>query len=317
MRIGKAKDIHSRRPYLKVAIVGASGSGKTHWSSRSPKPLILSTEPQSLATAVEANPEATVIQIDSWQDFRTVWNAMRLAKLVECEVTRDDGTVELQPACEAVIEGHTVTYQTAIVDSFTDLQRMMLSKLAGTEDGTKDRLDFDSGAVNLSIEKWGMLTSACESIWSQQRALACNTIFLFVANDIQDEMGAKSTIPMLSGSKLPHVMGQYFNAVGLQYSRPGSEGRLTYMTRFAMPTSKAIAKGAPGWPPYVIHSTEPGKTTLGSLLRYSYPDLVVASEPHDDACFVASSLPETEQTEQTEQPETTQPKATTTRRRRS
>jgi len=317
MRIGKAKEIHSRRPYLKVGIVGASGSGKTHWSSRSPKPLILATEPQSLATAVEANPDATVVQIESWKDFRSVWNAIRLAKLVEIEVVRADGSVELQPACEAVVDGQTLVYQTAVIDSFTDLQRMMLAKLAGVEDGTKDRLDFDAGAVNLTREKWGMLTSACESIWSQQRALACNTVFLFVANEIQDDAGAKSTIPMLSGSKLPHVMGQYFNAVGLQYSRPGAEGRLTYMTRFSMPTSKAIAKGAPGWPPYVIHGAEPGKTTLGSLLRYSYPDLVVASEPHDDASFVAEPAADATTSDQVDPVDRseTQPKAT--RRRRS
>jgi hypothetical protein len=304
MKIGKAKDIHERRPFMKVAIVGASGSGKTHWSSRSPRPLIIATEPQSLATAVEANPDAVVVQIETWREFREVWNAVKLAKPIEVETKTSEGGTEKQPACEATLSGETVVFQTVVVDSFTDLQRMALGKLAGVEDGGKDRLDFDAGKVSLTIEKWGMLTSACEAIWSQQRALPCNTIFLFVANDVADDQGVRTTLPMLSGSKLPFSMGQYFNAVGLQYVRPGGEGGLSYMTRFAVPTSKAIAKPAPGWPAHIIHDSTPGRTTLGSLLRYSYPGREVASEPHDSADFVSGPpSPKSDETEETEETE--------------
>ncbi len=286
MRIGRAREIHQRRPFLKVAIVGGSGSGKTDWAARAPKPLIIATEPQQVASAVVANPDATIVIVETWGEFRVVWNALKLAKSITVDVAGEDGSTEKQPACEAVIVDDTVQYQTVVVDSFTDLQRLAFRKVAGLEDGIKDRFDFDAGAVNFGLDKWGMLISACESIFGQQRALACNTVFLFVAEEITDDVGRRMTIPMLSGVKLPYAVGQYFNAVGLQQVMPGANGGLSYRTRFALPSAQGIAKPAPGFPAYITHTREPGKTTLGSLGRHSYPDLVVAAEPHDSASFV-------------------------------
>jgi len=65
MRIGKASDTFQRRPVLKVAILGASGAGKTEWAARSPRPLILLTEPQGLASITNANPDALVVIIET------------------------------------------------------------------------------------------------------------------------------------------------------------------------------------------------------------------------------------------------------------
>lgn len=286
MRAGRVRDIYEMQPFLKVAIVGASGSGKSHWAARSPRPLIIATEPQSVVTTFTANPDAFVVTIEGWEDFRRVWNAVKIAKSVTIEVEGPDGQIESQPACEADILGETIVFQTVVVDSFTDLQRMAIAKLAGIEDGHKDRLDFGGAAANLTLEKWGMLVSGCEAIWSQQRALRCNTVFLFVAEDRLDDQQVKTTVPMLSGKQLPYAMGQYFNAVGLQYIRALPSGAVHYTTRFVVPSSRGIAKPAPGWPNVITHSTTPGHTTLGSLLRYSYPNLVVAAEPHDSASFI-------------------------------
>ena len=155
MRIGRAQESYKRQPHLKIAIVGASGAGKTEWAARSPRPLIVLTEPQGLASIQTANPQAIVVVVESWEDFRKVFDAVKLAQPTE---------IDGQPASRVTIEGETFNFQTLVVDSFTDLQRLAINKLAGVESGTRDRLDFDSGAVNLSIEKWGQLTSGCEAV---------------------------------------------------------------------------------------------------------------------------------------------------------
>jgi hypothetical protein len=282
MRIGRAQDSYKRAPILKIAIVGASGAGKTEWAARSPRPLIVLTEPQGLASIQTANPEAMVVLVESWEDFRKVFDAVKLAQPTE---------IDGQPASQATIEGQTFVFQTLVVDSFTDLQRLAINKLAGVESGSRDRLDFDSGAVNLSIEKWGQLTSGCEAVWSQQRALPCSTVFLFLAEDRTDDQQVRTTIPMLAGQKLPFSMGQYFNAVGLATVRRSGES-LQHLIRWSSATSTAITKPAPGWPAVTVNTRTPGQTTLGSLLRFSFPDLPVASEDCDSSDFVSAPSPE-------------------------
>jgi len=223
-----------------------------------------------------------VVLVESWEDFRKVFDAVKLAQPTE---------IDGQPASRVTIEGETFVFQTLVVDSFTDLQRLAVNKLAGVESGTRDRLDFDSGAVNLSIEKWGQLTSGCEAVWSQQRALPCSTVFLFLAEDRTDDQQVRTTLPMLAGQKLPFAMGQYFNAVGLATVRRSGES-LQHLIRWSSATSTAITKPAPGWPAVTVNTRTPGQTTLGSLLRFSFPDLSVASEDCDSSDFVSAPSPE-------------------------
>lgn len=317
MRIGRAADTFQRRPFLKVAVIGASGAGKTEWAARSPRPLILLTEPQGLASIMVANPDATVIHIETWEDFRRVFDAAKAAKVID---------IDGQPGCEMTIDGQHLVYQTLIVDSFTDLQRLGLNKLAGVEDGKADRLDFDGAAANLGFEKEGMLVSGCEAIWQQQRALACSTVFLFLSEDRVDDQQVKTTLPMLRGKKLPFSMGQFFNAVGHAQLRRNGDNGLQHIIRWQSPTSSALTKPAPGWPVATLNTRTPGQTTLGSLLMFSYPDLNVAREAHDSADFVApkaastTDAAEPSQNAQDGSQNTEAPKASTdaapTRRRR-
>jgi len=278
MIVGKAQDTFNRRPFLKIAVMGASGTGKTEWAARSPRPLILLTEPQGIASIFSANPEANVIHIESWEDFRTIFDKVKTCKIVE---------VEGQSACLINIQGQDIVYQTLVVDSFTDLQRLAINKLSGVESGLRDRLDLEAGTINMSIDKWGQITSCCETVWAQQRALPCNTVFLYLATDFIDDQQVKTTIPMLSGQKLPFSMGQYFNAVGLSMVRKSGDG-MQHVIRWQNATSAAITKPAPGFPAVTLNTRTEGQTTLGSLLLHSYPDLVVAHESGDNADFVTA-----------------------------
>lgn len=308
MRVGRASETFQRRPVLKVAVLGASGAGKTEWAARSPRPLILLTEPQGKASIVAACPDAMVIDIETWEDFRGVMNAVKVAN----QVTIDGG----EPALEATIDGHTIVFQTLVVDSFTDLQRLMINRVAGVESGVRDRLDLDGGAINMGFEKWGLVTSACESVWAQQRNLPCNTVFLFLAEEKIDDAQQRSVVPMLSGQKLPYSMGQYFNAVGLAAVRRLGDGSSQHVIRWSVPGSPT--KPAPGWPTLTVNTRTPGQTTLGSLLAFSYPGLMTAREPDDDASFVQGAAVHVEpaQAQQTSPAQAAEPFAQAPARRR-
>lgn len=285
MKIGTARESYDRKPFLKIALTGASGAGKTDWAARSPRPLILLTEVQAFPSIVVANPEAVCVQIEKWADFREAWAAITTGR--PCEIETDAG--EVQPALAVKLGGAEFTIQTVIVDTMTDLQRLAFASMIGADAGKVDRLDFDKASNNLSIDKHGILISAAEEIWRQQRAIPCNTVFLTLATQKEDETGARQILPMLTGSKLPYAMGQYFNASGLAQVRRTESGGLQHLIRWTSPSAAAICKPGPGWPALTVNSRTAGETTLGSLLRFTFPDLPVAALSSDSASFVSAT----------------------------
>lgn len=287
MKIATARQSYDRKPFLKIAVTGLSGAGKTDWAARSPRPLILLTEIQALPSIVVANPEAICVQIEKWADFREAWAAITTGR--PCQIETESG--EIQPALAVQLGGEEYTIQTVILDTMTDLQRIMFASMIGAEAGKIDRLDFDKTSNNLSIDKHGILVSAAEEIWRQQRAIPCNTIFLTLATQKEDESGNRQIIPMLTGSKLPFAMGQYFNAAGLAQVRRSDAGGIQHLIRWTSPSAAAICKPGPGWPALTVNSRAEGETTLGSLLRFTFPDLPVASLPSDSARFVTTASP--------------------------
>lgn len=287
MKIGTARESYDRKPFLKIAITGASGAGKTDWAARSPRPLILLTEVQALPSIVVANPDAVCVQIEKWADFREAWAAITTGR--PCEIETEAG--EVQPALAVKLGGAEFTIQTVIVDTMTDLQRLAFASMIGADAGKIDRLDFDKASNNLSIDKHGILISAAEEIWRQQRAIPCNTVFLTLATQKEDDTGARQILPMLTGSKLPYSMGQYFNACGLAQVRRTESGGLQHLIRWTSPSAAAICKPGPGWPALTVNSRTAGETTLGSLLRFTFPDLPVAANATDSASFVQAAPP--------------------------
>jgi hypothetical protein len=286
MRLLTARQTYEKKPFLKVAVMGQSGAGKTHFAARSPRPLILLTEVQALPSIMMANPEAIVLPITRWNDFREAFNAIKMGRPTTITVNGEE-----QPALEVTLGGDTVAVQTLVLDTMTDLQRLAFDSMIKA-DGPNgmDRFDFQTASLNLSIDKHGVLHSAAEEIWRQQRALQINTVFLFLTRDVQDDAGIKQTLPMLTGSKLPYSMGQYFNASGLAQVRRSDGGSLQHLIRWSTPSAAAITKPGPGWPNVTVNSATPGETSLGSLLLFTFPDLSVAHEPHDSAEFVSRAV---------------------------
>lgn len=275
MKIRTARESYTANPFLKVSVYGGSGAGKTAWACRSPRPLVVLSEQQAMATIADAAPDALVVPVETFDEFRDVFNTLKQAPKIE---------VDGQPALD--VQGHAV--QTLVVDSFTDLQRMMIADLLGLDRGERDHLDLKSAAPNLSIAQWGRVMDTCTQVWRDQRALACSTVFICLADTQLDSESRRMTVPMLSGKRLPFQMGQFFNAQGVALvQRDAATGHSKHAIRWVADSLRYQAKPAPGWPSVTTNTMEPGKTTLGSLALYSTGGAVAVPHlPGDSASHV-------------------------------
>lgn len=279
IKMRRAKDTLRDNPWIKAFIYGENGTGKTTWAARSPRPLIVLTEPQGQASIENANPEALVVTIKTYAAFKEVWQAV----VQGVPVKLDNG----QPALRITLGGETAEIQTIVLDSFTDLQRMMKNALEGAEGDTSASVDLDDDSRGeMPKTGWGRLVSVCEVILREQRSLSLNVIFLALAKEEIDDSNRRTVRPSLYG-QLATQVGQYFNAQG--YLAKVLRGHdVQYRLCFVMPNTHTT-KPAPGYPNNLVVTQEPGVGTLGSLNMHVHrhkPDLLVAAEDTDSADLI-------------------------------
>lgn len=311
MKIQSARQMHHASPFTKLSLYGPSGSGKTSWAARSPRPLILLTEAHSVPSIHAANPDAHVLVVTSYAEFRAAWDAIKSAPV---------GEVDGQPCI--MIDDTPI--QTVVLDSWTDLQRYMVEAMVGRKDGGDIGLDMTDG---MSLPMWGKLLDVCTTIWRQQRGVPVNTVFVSLAAVEPDDLGRRMTVPMMSGKSAPHNMPSHFGAQGFaMVDADPAQGNSTYSIRFVLDTKRWTVKPAPGWPHAIIVTDTPGETTLGSLALYaSGGDTRVPHMPHDSAEYVTLGAgkvakpdvqPDPATTTTATTPSSNQTTSTTTRRRR-
>lgn len=259
MRVGTSSELWGVRPFIKAMLYGPSGAGKTTWASLAPRPLVILREEQGLATIIHQRPDAQVVVVESWEDFIEAFTAVKMAGV---------GTSKTgQPYCTADIGGRSFRFQTVIVDSFTDIQKLMMAHIRGVE--VQDALDDDG---NITLQEWGRIINVCDHILRDQRAIPCNTVFIFLANLMQDDRGRFLMVPSVSGKRLPMEMGQYFNGVGYATKTEAAEHVILWGS-----DDRFVTKTPPGWPRRI-----PNTVSLGSLMLATQPGNV-AHEPTDTA----------------------------------
>jgi hypothetical protein len=270
----RAADLYSASPFLKVMLTGLSGSGKTTWAANTPRPLIVLTEQQGIASVHAANPEAVVVAVQSWLEFVEVFRRVQAAK----PVTVDGGEVALDL-------GNGIVIQTLVVDSFTDVQRLLIDHLGGDTGGMRMEKP-DEGLNDMTLQQWGRAVDVTMQVLRDQRSLKCSTLFLLLSTETVDEAGRKTVQPTITGKKLPGQMGQFFNAAGYAMQLAGRDGK----TGHAIVWSAAglPVKPGTGWPARTPCSMEnPGNVSFGSLAMFSSPNLpTVPRNPGDDAQYV-------------------------------
>ena len=265
MQIMRAAQATNSRPVLKVFTYGSTGLGKTTWAASAPMPLFLLTEPQGLPSIQAVNPEALVVPIDTWQNFKQVWQAVMQAR----PITLDNG----QPAAEANLGGHTVQFQTLVVDSFTDLQQKMMEAMTGQKGLVLN------GAAQLQLHQWGTLQNAMAKILRDQRHLPASTVFICLASESYDEKQRRRVVPALSGKMIASTIGQYFNACA--YVTLDRHERHVHCW---MAQSRFVSKPAPGFPGVTL-----GSVHLGDLLLHTFDGASVAHADSDQASRVVDS----------------------------
>lgn len=82
MKIEKAGKIIAAPKFL---IFGKTGTGKTTWAAKAPKPLFMLAENQGAASIASSNPDALIINVKDWNDFREA--AKNLPGVIDRNVT--------------------------------------------------------------------------------------------------------------------------------------------------------------------------------------------------------------------------------------
>lgn len=258
----RASDAYHATPYLKVLVYGDSGSGKTTWAVRSPRPLVLLTEPQGKASIAAAAPDARLLEVGDLEHALQVMEAAMRLPL---------GTVEGQP-CLVLADGAPI--QTIVLDGLSDLHREAM-------DGMRK-----VGSDGKEMPDWGRIQASMSRLLDALRDLPCNVVCTALTNDDLDDRQQRRILPALYG-QLKTGVGQYFNAVGY-CEKVSAGGGIQHVIHWQRGSTYAC-KPAPRWPVRIVNTDEPGQTTLGSLLLYSWPDMPVASVPGDSLSMVIRS----------------------------
>jgi hypothetical protein len=244
---------------LKVLTYGETGSGKTTWCAKSPKPLFILTEQQSASAILAVNKNCSVAIIKNWSEFKQVSSALKRAKKEE-----KNNQVYFN------IDGEV--FQTVIVDSLTALQSLAINEITGYSD------NFEKSNI-LKIQEWGVVADLMSKVLNFYRSLDCNVIFTSLSQKNTDESGNVIGVePLLSG-KTKNQIGQYFNAVGYFHGKNIIWGS----------NPKTIAKQFPGFPQSMDRNV-----TLGSLALKSFEGAIVAHCDTDNASTVVEASREKE-----------------------
>lgn len=195
MKIEKAGKIIAAPKFL---IFGKTGTGKTTWAAKAPKLLFILAENQGAASIASSNPDALIINVKDWNDFREA------AKFISsCKKGIEDN----QPIWGSGEE----KFQTIVIDSISALQDMAMAEI------TKDKGlqgDFNLRAP-MQIQQWGSVADLLGRVLTWLRNLEQGVICLALAQDIVDESGSFLGVqPLLSGKKVSNQIGSWFNAVG-------------------------------------------------------------------------------------------------------
>lgn len=239
---------------LSVLLYGATGSGKTTWAARTPRPLVLLTESQGIASIRLANPDAEILVIDKWSEFRDIWMLIMISG-----ATSIGNAIKIEWP-----DGDTGEYDTIVLDSLTDLQALQHAEMLDLN--STEQLDVHKGTA-LTLPQWGRSSDILAALLRQQRSLPCNVVVLAMMEERYDTLSdgreMRRCIPLMRGKQLVPIIGGFFSAVGYLTRNSTGEPVVCWKNdpRFS-------SKPAPGeWPDVSPASLNPGVGTLGTLMR--------------------------------------------------
>ena len=191
-KITEAKE-HRDIVYCNILIYGQTGAGKSWLAATAPKPLVLLTEANGHASVAHSNPDALVVPVRTMDEMDIVLRSIH--------------TGEMQQAHQ---------FETLVIDSMTELQRLLMVKILARSNRTK-----------MQLADWGDLANEMVRYIRAIRDLPCHVVCTALQDSyVDDDSGKRFVQPSFQGKKTVSVIAQFFNAVGLLYKRQG-EGAIS------------------------------------------------------------------------------------------
>ena len=176
---------------IKGVLFGHSGAGKSYTGATAPKPAILLTERNGLQSIRASNPDAAYSYCSTIGEVR------------DFVMSAHNG--ELQKA----------GYETLVIDSLTEVQRLIMDDIALTL-ATNAKWGFD---------EWREMTERMRRFMRMIRDLDMHVLAICLADRRTDEGGGNIHVaPSFQGKKIADEVAQYFNFVGYQFKRAGTDG---------------------------------------------------------------------------------------------
>ena len=170
---------------IKVLIYGDSGAGKTTLAASSPRPLFLLTERQGVPSISAENPDALIMFIETADHLRQAILQAKTGK----------------------IEGQT--FDTLIVDSLTEAQRMV-----------RDEILIKSRRTEMTLQDWGKLADKTRALIRALRDLPCPVVCTALMEDQMIEgTGQRNVYPLFAGKKTKSEIAQWFTIIGCLYRK--------------------------------------------------------------------------------------------------
>jgi hypothetical protein len=210
-------DDDDNESWLKAAVYGAPGTGKTDFAVSAPKPLILLSERQGLATVRSAAvrrgvPVPPVMFMEDLRDYRDVLRALHGAKDKPFRVMQKlDGS---EPV--AVYEGEWP--ETVVIDSITDACEIVEAEVRREAPPEKAK----DGLEKWTERHWATFRDRCEKLIRSFRNVPTHVLFLALQDDrVVGEGDEANRIinPMLPMRALPGFLCSCVNVVGITSRR--------------------------------------------------------------------------------------------------
>mgnify|MGYP000116563338 CR=1 FL=1 len=226
----KLSELQSEKDYVKVLLLGASGSGKTVNSMTFPKPIFVADFDNKISSAVKF-----------YSDQKEILENVNVTQYGKMPITGDQKTGR-KPRMKAFLEDLQIIYnlqnnkqplpfQTIVIDTITTATDSILEDYRYVSQTGVKRPNIDQN----SQSDYGLLATHFKQIITGILALDCNVVFIGHTQLSKDESTGNITNELLMPGQMSSKLGIYFEEV--YFSKYDQSGKTVWQTKADSRTS--------------------------------------------------------------------------------